>query len=554
MNIMKGFRGFVSIVSLIAFTVLTSSGLSAKELRIGIATEPWDLDPAIRTDTGSGYITKNVYDPLIRLDQKNEPTCHFALCTSWKWKNNSRTIILYLEKGVKFHNGAKFTAADVKYNFDWQLDKANNAPNIGLLGPVKSIKILNDHAIQIDFTDPFTSALQNWTRCLDGIVQKGGHGKRTKEKGAGGIFGTELSRKPVGTGPFKFVNWISGSSITLEKNKNYWVKNVPVVDKVVFEFIGDPAALEAALISNNIQLVDKIPFRDFATLKRMPGIVTKRIPGMQTQLIYINLSAPPFGISGDQVNNKKAIAKAYNLRKFLYHAIDRNDISERIFYGMATDQYGPWYADSDWTSPKLKKMKLHDPKLAKEYLAKAGYPNGGFKFRMMATNVQWFVDVSIVIQEQLREYGVEVQVIPIDKSAFFDTMYETENWDTGMEDWGLSNFLAISWLYSGYYRNNHNHNHWHHAAPDLPKHYHESVPGHKKFVDLYDKAIIEPNETKRKKLVWEMQELVTEDVIQIDLMFLDNLHAWRDSVQGYGDGLNSLGEINLRFITNFTGN
>ena len=523
-----------------------------KELRIGIATEPWDLDPAIRTDTGSGYVIKNVYDPLIELDQNNEPTCEFALCEKWEWKNNAQTIIVYLRKGVKFHDGTDFTADDVKYNIDWQLDDENNAPNKGLLGPIESVNVIDDYTLEVNFTDPFTSALQQWSRALDGIVPEGGHGKRSEETGVGGFLMTELSRNPVGTGPFKFVEWVSGSHIVVERNDDYWADGVPApgIDRVVFEFIGEPAAMEAALVANSIQIVDKVPFRDFETISQMPGVVTKRIPGIQTQVIYINLGAPPFGISADQVGDEAAIERAYNARKFLFHAIDREAIAEDIFYGMATIQYGPWYPDSDWTSPKLKGMTLYDPDLAQEYLDKS-YPDG-FDFRMMCTNAQWFCDVATVIQEQLRPYGVNVEVIPIDKSAFFDTMYETFDWETGMEDWGLNNFLAISWLYSGYYRNNHNHNHWHHAAADLPENYHETVPGHAEFCALYDKASIEPDEQERKEMVWKMQELVTEDVIQIDLMFLDNLHAWRDSVKGYGDGLNSQGEINLKFVTGFT--
>ena len=220
---------------------------------------------------------------------------------------------------------------------------------------------------------------------------------------------------------------------------------------------------------------------------------------------------------------------------------------------MNTNQYGPWYPDSEWTSPNLKGITLHDPVLAQEYLTKAGYPDGGLSFRMIATNVQWFVDVSTVIQEQLRPYGVAVEVIPIDKSAFFDTLYETFDWESGMEDWGYSNFLAISWLFSGYYRNNHNHNHWHHTASDLAEHYHETVSGHAEFCALYDEAIVEPDEQKRKELVWKMEEMLVENVVRIDLMILDNLHAWRDTVKGFGDGLNSQGEIDLRFVTEFSG-
>jgi len=535
--------------------LLISSLAIAGELRIGIATEPWDLDPAIRTDTGSGYVIKNVYDPLIELDQSNEPTTEFALAESWEWENEAATLVIHVRKGVEFHDGSKLNASVVKYNIDWQLDDENSAPNKGLLGPIESVNIRDEYTLEVNFTGPFTSALQQWSRALDGIVPEGGHGERSEETGVGGFLLSELSRNPVGTGPFKFVDWVSGSHVTVERFDNYWVDGVPAsgIDRVVFEVIGDEAVMLAALISGAIHIVDKVPFRDFDTVSRMPNIETARIPGIQLQYIAMDQGAPPFGVGPDENDDPVAIERALNLRKFLYHAIDREEIADELFYGMATLQHGPWFPDSEWFSPNLRGRALHDPELAREYLNKAGPEYaGGFDFRMIATNAQWFVDVSTLIQEQLRPYGVNVEVIPLDKAAFFDTLYETFDWETGMEDWGLNNFLAISWMFSGYYRNDHNHNHWHHETADLPENYHETTPGHAEFTALYDEAIVEADEQRRKELVWEMQEMVVDNVIRIEMMFLDNLHAWRDLVEGYGDGLNSQGEINLKFVTGFT--
>lgn len=543
-------KRFAMALASVPVICLLAAPANSAELRIGIATEPWDLDPAIRTDTGSGYLIQNIYDPLIEIGTDNRVSTKYAVADSWEWRDDLHGITIKLKEGIKFHDGSELTAADVKYNFDWQLDPDNNAPQLGLIGPVEQVTVVDDHTIKVALKAPYPDALQNWARALDGIVPEGAHGERSEEKGTAGFAGTQLSRNPVGSGPYKFVEWVSGSHIVLEKNEDYWVDGIPVADKAVFEFIGDEAAKLAALISGSVQIVDKVPYRDYDTIKRMPNVETERVPGIQTQILYLNLAAPPLGISADQVGDEAAIEKAYNVRKFLFHAVDREEIADELFYGMASVQHGPWYTDSEWTSPKLKKMSLHDPELAKEHLKKAGYADGGLSFRIMATNAQWFVDVSTIIQEQLRPYGVDVEVIPIDKSAFFDTMYETTDWEVGMEDWGLSNFSALSWLYSAYYRNNHNHNHWHHASPDLKdgEGYHPSVPGHDKFVELYDKAEVEADEEKRKQLVWEMQELVTENVIQVDLMFLDNLYAWSSNVAGYGDGLGSQGDINLRFV------
>lgn len=549
-------KRFVVLLTVVFFICSVAGSLFAegqqetgKELHVGVADEPFDLDPAIVSDTGSGYLVENIYDPLVEIDQSKKLTTEYAVCSGWEWKEQNKGIVLDIRKGITFHDGTKLTAEDVKYNFDWILDPENNAPFKGLIGPVSAVNILDDYTLEVLFTEPYPTALENWYRALSGIVPKGSHGARTEEKGTSGLRGTELSRNPVGSGPFKFVEWVSGSHIVLEKNDDYWVEGIPAVDKVVFDFITDDAAKLSALISGSVDIVDQVPFRNFEQMQQNPNINTKRMPGTLTEIIYINLNSPPFGVSAEQNNDPEAIEKAYNLRKFLFHAIDREEIAEEIFYGMASLQYGPWYTDSEWISPKLKGQPLHDKDLAREYLAKAGYPNGGFNFRMMATNAQWFVDIATIIQAQLREYGVDVEVIPLDKSAFFDTMYETTEWDTGMEDWDLQNFSPLTWLFSGFYRNNHNHNNWRHASPDLEEQFHATVPGHKEFVELYDKASTETDKEKQKELVFEMQEITTEKVIQIDMMFLDNVFAWRKNVKGYERGLNQDGDINLRYVS-----
>jgi ABC-type transport system substrate-binding protein len=525
-----------------------------KELRIGIATEPWDLDPAIETDTGSTYIIQNIYDPLVELDANREPTTEFALAESWEWNEDTTVLTMKIREGIKFHDGSDLDAADIKYNIDWQLDPDNEAPNVGSLGPIESVEVIDDYTFETTFEAPYPDAVLLWAAVLDGIVPEDSHGERSEEKGVAGFAGTDLSRAPIGTGPFKFVEWVSGSHITLEPFEGYWIEGVPAagIDRAVFEIMPEDAAKEAALVSGAVHIIDKVPFRDFETISSMPGIETARMPGIQTQLLYINLGASPFGIGPDQIGDEAAIERAYNLRKFLYHAVDRQEILDELFYGMGTIQFGPWFPESDWTSPNLKGMPTYDPDLAQEYWDKSGYAATGLDFRMMCTNAQWFCDVSTIIQEQLRPYGVNVEVIPIDKSAFFDTMYETFDWDVGMEDWGQSTPLALDWLYYHSYRNEHNHNHWHHAEEGLREDYHETVPGHKEFVELWDQANVEPDEQARKELVWEMEEMVTLDVIQVDLMWLDNLYAWRSSVEGYGDGMTPGGDINLKYITAFT--
>ncbi|HKK64403.1 MAG TPA: ABC transporter substrate-binding protein, partial [Clostridia bacterium] len=456
------------------------------ELKVGISTEPWDLDPATATDTGSYHLLKNIYDPIIEYNEENQLTTEGSLTKEYEWKNENKTLILYLREGVKFHDGSDFTAADVKYNLEWQLNEDNDAPWKGQIGPVSEMNILDEYTLEVTFESPTPHALAMWAgTSMFGVVPEGSHGKRTEEKGVGGKPGTDLTRAPIGTGPYKFVSWRSGSRIVLEKNENYWDKDVQKADQVIFEFIGDPSAKLSALISGSVDIIDKVPFRDYETIKNMPDIETKRMPGTALQILYLNLSNPPIGISEDQIGDEEEIERAYHVRKFLYHAIDREAIADQLFYGMATIAKGPWYPDSEWTSPKLKKMEPYDPESAKEHLQKAGFADGGLSFEMQATNAQWFVDMATIIQEQLRQYGVQSEVVPVDKATLFDTMYESNDWDILVEDWVFSDFSVLSYLGFNYPWNNWSPNHWHHADPDLRDLYHESVPGHEEWVKLH---------------------------------------------------------------------
>ncbi|HDQ13895.1 MAG TPA: hypothetical protein ENN41_03665 [Sediminispirochaeta sp.] len=158
------------------------------------------------------------------------------------------------------------------------------------------------------------------------------------------------------------------------------------------------------------------------------------------------------------------------------------------------------------------------------------------------------MDLATVVQEQLRHYNVEAEVIPVDKATLFDTMYENVDWDILVEDWTYADFSVLSYLGFNYPWNNWSPNHWHHDSPDLREIYHESVPGHKEWVDLYNKTIMETDPEKRKEMIWELQERVVDNVVGIDLMIVDTLFAWRENIKGYGEGLNSIGVVNLRHV------
>lgn len=520
-------------------TVATAGGM---ELHVGISGEPWNLDPALYTDISSAWIIQNVYDPLVELSIFGEPVPEYSLLESWEFNEDATSITLHLRKGVLFYNENELTAEDVKYNFDWILDPANRSPVRNELGPVTAVEVITPYTLRVDFARSFPEALVYWSRALAGIVPKGARGEIPGE--------SPLSKQPIGTGPFKFVRWEPGVEIVLEPFHRYWFPGVPApgIDRVVFEFFSDETTKITALIAGRIQLVDWVSPRDYIALAGRPGIELARIPGVQHQYLALNLMSHPFGINSDEAGDETAIQRALAARKFMAYAVDREEIRDEIFYGMATIMYGPWYTHSDWLSPKLRGRKVYDPDLARQYLEEY-YSLGGdrpLKFGIMATNTGWFVDVATVIQSQLNQYGVEAEVIPLEKTTLFATL-KTPHWEAAVEDWAHGIPSVLRWLYSGYYKVP-NHNNWYHLSPDLPSGFHPTHPGHAEFCRLYDLAASEPDPTRRKELVWQMEEMLVENVIRIDLLMVDSLLAWREGLRGYREGVELLGGLHLKTI------
>ncbi|MCD5408223.1 ABC transporter substrate-binding protein [Candidatus Bipolaricaulota bacterium] len=525
--------------------IVIAGQAQAGVLQVGISGEPRNLDPALYTDIASAWLVQNIYDPLVELSVTGEPLPEYSLCKAWEFNADATAITLHLRPGVRFHDGRELTAEDVVYNFEWILDPENASPVRKALAPVEEVEALDPYTVKVTFRYPFPEALQYWSRALIGIVPAA-----SRPRGE-----SPLARDPIGTGPYRFVEWKEGSHIVLEPFDDYWMEGIPPrdVSRVKFVFFADEAAKVAALLAGAVHLVDWVSPRDYVALQDVPGIELARIPGIQHQYVALNLASHPFGLTADEVGDPVAIERALMARKFMMYAIDREEIRDEIFYGMATIMYGPWYPDSEWFSPHLRGRVLHDPELARQYLEEY-YALGGarpLRFRIIATNAWWFVDVATLIQEQLRQYGVEAEVIPLEKRALFATL-KTLDWEAAVEDFAHGIPAVLRWLRFGYCKVP-NHNHWYHAAEDLPPQYFPTHPGHEEFCRLWDEASSAPDPENRKELVWRMQEMLVENVIRIDLMMVDSLLAWRGEVRFAEGTVPLLGALHLKTVVGFDG-
>jgi peptide/nickel transport system substrate-binding protein len=503
-------------------------------LNVAISAEVWNFDPALWTDTATSTVGQLIYDEPVELTPDEELAPGLVEKVP-KPKNDGKAYEYTLREGLTFHNGDDVTVEDFKYSVDWILNEENNSPIRGRIPFVTDTEIVGDRTLRLNLEKPF--ATLNWwlTRGLEGIVPKGSRESVEEGKGPSGV-STNLTNDPsgVGTGPFKFVEWNSGTNVLLERFDDHWRDDLGNIAEINFEFVGENSARLAGLRSGETDLTDKVPPKDFQSLKDQDGITAESVPGNLTQILYLNvMSDGPMG----NVHNRRA----------LLFAIDAEEILDEIFYGQGVVQKGPWYPNSEWTSPKLKDMQLYDPEKAREELEMAGNPDG-FEMEIVATSGSWFKDEAVIIQSQLADIGVDVTVTALDKSALFNQVYGTNEWDAAMEDWGQSIPVATYWLDAGYADNNHNHNNWHHASEDLDDKYRPSGPpapedaegdwsnGHEWYVNRLKEAQAATSEKKQKEIVFELEEYVTENAIQIDIAYVNSLAAWQNEVDGFEMG------------------
>src|SRR5262245_14430014 len=201
---------FASWLVLLLAPVAQSQG-RGKEIVIGLGAEPRTMLAVTIVDWTTNNMLEHIYDRLLDRDAKTlKPKP--MLATSWKIVNDT-TWEFPLRQGVKFHNGEPFTAASVKATMDYLKDPANKSHYAAYYKQVKEVQVVNDHTVRIVTDGPWPSLLDR-VSLTDFLVMPA---KALKEQGP-----TALAQKPIGTGPFKFVEWKRDERLVLERNPDYW--------------------------------------------------------------------------------------------------------------------------------------------------------------------------------------------------------------------------------------------------------------------------------------------------------------------------------------------
>ncbi|SEJ68361.1 peptide/nickel transport system substrate-binding protein [Bhargavaea ginsengi] len=483
-----------------------SSG-GSKTLVFGRGGDSVSLDPSRVTDGESMKVAANIFETLINFGEQ-DTTLQPGLAKEWEASEDGLTYTLQLEEGVKFHDGTDFNAEAVVKNFErWANGDADTFPYYqsmfgGFKGDeghvIESVTADSDYTVVFQLKRPQAPFLKNLAMTMFGI------GSPEAFEADSDGFG----ENPVGTGPFKFVEWKRNDSITIEKNEEYWKEGLPKLDRVVFRSIPDNGARLNALITGDIDLADGINPSDQATIGDDENLQLFERPSLNIGYLGLTVTREPFG--------DKLVRQAFN------HAIDKQAIIDAFFEGAAEPAKNPIPPSIPAYNDSIEGYE-YDPEKAKELLAEAGYPDG-FEMELWAMPVPrpYMPDgakVAEVIQKNLADIGVIAEIVSYEWATYLEKASKGEA-DAFLLGWTGDNGDADNFIYALLDGDNIGSNNYT---------YYDNAELH----EILIQAQTEVDEDTRNELYAKAQEIIHDDAPWVPLAHSTPLLAGSADITGF---------------------
>ncbi|MBU5678248.1 glutathione ABC transporter substrate-binding protein [Alkaliphilus sp. MSJ-5] len=447
------------------------------------------LDPHGSNDNTSSRVIKQINDTLVVQDENME--LQPGLAESWE-KIDDLTFEFKLKQGVKFHNGEEFKASDVKFT----LLRALESPHVGhIVGAINKdgIEIVDDYTIRIATTEPFAPLLSHLAHTGSSILNE----KAVTDAG------DDYGQKPVGTGPFKFENWVNGDEINLVKFEEYHGEKAKVA-KVKFRNISEATNRTINLETGEVDIVYDVLPTDVKRVEEDKNLVLMRQENLSTTYIGFNVQKKPF----DDVRVRQAIN----------HAVDVDSIIEAVMQGVGEQANGP-LGPNVWASNQKLVPYEYNVEKAKELMKEAGLENG-FKTSIWTNDNKSRMDIAEIVQNQLKAINIEAEVKVVEWGAYLDGTAKGEHdmfilgWVTvtGDPDYGLYPLFHSSQFGDAGNR---------------------TFYGNTKVDELLDKARKSADQAEREKAYLEVQEVVRDDAPWIFLNNGENVDGLRSNVKGF---------------------
>ena len=456
-----------------------------------IESSPTNLDPRIGLDGVSERIDGLLFDNLLSRDE--HLSVKPGLAEKWE-QPDPTTYIFRLRHGVQFSDGRPLTARDVKWSFDSILEGKVRSPKSGTYRLVDRIDAPDDYTVIFHLKEPWSGLLWNLA---------GGEGMGIVPYGSTG----EVSRNPIGSGPFKFVSAEQDKDVIIERNDKYWGDKAKLA-RVRFIVVPDTTtrALELRKGSADVEINSLTPDMEL-TLAREPRLNVMRGPGTRVGYVAFNLRDP--------------ILKDVRVRQAIAYGLDRQPMAHYLWRDtvrLAASVLPPesWAYDGDVT------QYPYNPAKARQLLDAAGYPatNGvRFHLTMKTSTEESSRSMAAVFQQQLREIGIALDIHSFEFATFLSDITHGEfqvyslRWIGGNEDPEIFSYVFDS-------------------ANIIPKGANRQYYDNPRVDALIAEARVQPDQNARKRDYAEIQQILAEDLPYVDLWYFNNVMIYSRRVHG----------------------
>ncbi len=468
--------------------------------------DPGALNPAVTTSGNTHPVTDQIFNGLVGLDEAFNPIPELA--ERWVVEEDGRTYRFSLRPGVQWHDGRPFTSADVKFTFEEALLKYHSRTRAALEGLIVGIDAPDPLTAVFRLRRPYSPLLQRLDVVEASIIPR--HQYEGHDLLAG-----EPTRRPIGTGPFRFVSYSPGDRVVLERNPAYFKPGLPGVDRLVFRIFPNAATATAALERGEVDYVGGVPGADVPRLRKTAGIAV--VPGtggsggsVCQDVLIPNLTRPPFS----DVSVRRAVA----------HAIDRPFIVERVYFGQGRPATGPISRLLTWAYTPDVRQYPHDTAAARRLLDEAGWqPRGNRpRFSLTFTHATSHQRLGQALREQMKAVGITLELETLDFNAAVEKVFIKKDFDLGFASYcnGADPDIGVRRVY---------------VSTNIGALPFSNGAGYRnpRIDQLFDEGASAADRASRRPRYVEIQRVLAEDVPYFWIIDSAGLRAYRTTFEGF---------------------
>jgi len=496
-------RGLIILSLLLYSTHLTAR--APDRLVIGMTQEPNLLNPLISQMRSAGYVGNFLFSYFVRYDDRMNliPDLITEVPTRQNGgiSKDNLTYTYHLRKNARWHDGRPLTSADIRFTYELIMNPRVNIPSRQGWEKIKSLRTPDAHTVIFTLKEPYVNFVGD-TFFEEPVLPK--HLLQGKIKNFSAL---PYHQKPVGSGPYILEKWDHGSHIQLRANKNYY-RTTPALKTIILKFIPSQQMMLVQLQTGEIDAAEGVTTTEVQTASKIKGIKIYQSPTLTYEHITFNLQAE--------------VMKYPEIRKAVALAVNRDDISEKVYQSIWTPCYSPFLEESPYHKPGVRKALAYNPALAKKILEQNGWVDKNkdgvrekkreiLRLQITSTSGRNLrVMTEEVIQQQLKKIGIDLTIKNYISSVLFNF-----KGDGGILEQGKFQMALFSW----------------HSSPDpsilenlfsknfLPNRGQNFARiHHNKLTSLLEKGAVTMNLPERTRIYHQVSDILVEELPILPLL------------------------------------